>query len=152
MSQVHRNPSDYSSEAQFQILSHCPHRKIVSSPRHTLPSAGLKTSGTQSYHVEDAGLRSAAQTSLEGTHWEEWEWVDLFSLASPLHLFLVYLLFVFTPAGIPWGFYIILELKLIPECPLLPGSTDIKTYSPPASVDHRCPVVCLYHTVQALSQ
>lgn len=30
MSQVHHNPSDHSSEAQFQILSHCPHRKIVS--------------------------------------------------------------------------------------------------------------------------
>lgn len=119
-------------------------RKQALYPCPTLPWAVVKTSGTQSYHMEEAGPLPVAQTLLEGTQWEKWERGDIF-LSSSYHLFLVYHWSQCTPAGISEVFCIILELKHAPKPHLLPDSTDTKCYSqnPPANAGHRSPVACL---------
>lgn len=86
------------------IFKYCPvvlTRKQSLYSCHRLPRAVLKTSGIQSYHMEEPGLLPVAQTDPEGTQWEKWE-RDFLFLSPCHHLRLVYHLSLFTPARIPW--------------------------------------------------
>lgn len=137
------NLSDFSQESQFQIFSHCPHKKTVFIYMpDPFPRAVLKMSRTWSYHMKDPDLRM----SPGGDTVEDAGTSRFFFFLPTIHLlFAVYNLPLFAWAGI-WVLYIILELKQV--ClSRLSDSTDIKTdaCNPPAHVDHRYPVVCLHH-------
>lgn len=152
MSQVHRNPSDYSSEAQFHILSHCPHRKIVStstpysslSRSENLRNSELPRGGSWS-PISSPHVPGKDTLGGVGMSW----FVFSHLIPSPLSgqpLICIY------PCRNPLRFLYYSRVETDTWMSSSPRLHIIKTYSPPASVDHRCPVVCLYHTVQALSQ
>lgn len=122
------------------IFKYCPvvlTRKQSLYSCHRLPWEVLKTSGIQSYHMEEPGLLWPGGDTVGKVGTSFFISLPMPSLTSSLPLISTY------SCKNPLSFSTVTESKQIPKPSLLPDSSDRKTYShsPPASVEHRCPVV-----------